>query len=63
MSQIKRFLHIHSGKYHDYVEGGTLEGHEVVLIHSKGVWLTVGAFEFDELVQYGIIELVEKEEV
>lgn len=37
MTTIKRFLHVFSGKYHDYVEGGTLEGHEVVMIYSKGV--------------------------
>lgn len=62
MTKIRRFLHVLSGKYHDYVEGGTLEGHEVVMIYSRGVWHTVGAFEFDELVQYGIIELVEEKQ-
>ena len=63
MSTIKRFFHPMSGTSHDYVEGGTLEGHEVIMIYSKGVWHTVGTKEFDELVQHGIIELVGKEEL
>ena len=63
MSTIKRFFHPLTGKYHDYVEGGTLEGFEVIMIYSKGVWHTVGTKEFDELVQYGIIEVIEKEDV
>ena len=63
MSTIKQFFHPLTGKHHDYVEGGTLEGHKVIMIYSKGVWHTVGAKEFDELVQYGIIELIEKEDV
>lgn len=58
MSTIKRFYHPMSEKYHDYVEGCTLEGHEVVSIYDKGVWYTVSAAEFDNLVKYGVIELL-----
>lgn len=63
MSLIKKFLYTPSGMHHDYVEGGTLEGFEVIMIYSKGVWNTIGAKEFDELVQHGVIELLSKEEV
>ena len=63
MSNIKQFKHMSSGVIHDYVDGATLEGHEVVMICSKGAWYTIGAAEFDNLVQHGIIELIEKEEV
>ena len=60
---IKQFFHPMSGKYHDYVDSLTLDGIPVTMIHSKGVWHTVDTREFDELVRYGIIELIEKEEV
>lgn len=56
MSQIKRFYHPMTEKYHDYVEG-----YEVVSIYTKGVWYTITAEEFDNLVQYGIIELLTSE--
>ena len=63
MSKIKQFKHVASGAIHDYVDGNTLDGVPVTMIYSKGVWHTVGTEEFDNLVQYGIIELIEKEEV
>lgn len=63
MSQIKRCYYPRSQKYHDYVDSHTLEGIPVTMIYSKGVWHTVGTKEFDELVQCGVIELIEKEEV
>lgn len=63
MSQIKRFVHLATNKYHDYVDSHTLDGIPVTMIYSKGVWHTVGTKEFDNLVQQGIIELIEKEEV
>ena len=63
MSQIKQFKHLASGVIHDYVDGHTLEGHAVTMLYSKGVWHTVGTEEFDELVQCGVIELIEEEEM
>ena len=63
MSNIKQFKHVASGVIHDYVDGHTLEGFEVVMIFSKGCWHTIGAGELAHLVQYGVIELLEKEVV
>jgi hypothetical protein len=63
MSNIKRFVHLATNKFYDYVDSHTLDGIPVTMIYSKGVWHTVGTKDFDELVQYGIIELIEKESV
>lgn len=69
MSNIKQFKHVASGVIHDYVDGHTLEGVEVTMLFAKGCWHTVASSEIDELIKYGIIELItcelliEKEEV
>ena len=63
MSNIKQFKHVASGVIHDYVDGHTLEGKEVTMLFSKGCWHTVSSSEIDRLVQFGIIELIEKEGV
>lgn len=69
MSNIKQFKHVASGVIHDYVDGRTLEGVEVTMLFAKGCWHTVASSEIDELIKYGIIELItcelliEKEEV
>ena len=61
MSNIKQFKHVVSGVIHDYVDGNTLEGIKVTMLFAKGCWHTVGTKEFEELIQFGIIELIEKE--
>lgn len=63
MSNIKQFKHVASGVIHDYVDGHTLEGVEVTMLFAKGCWHTVASSEIDRLVQYGIIELLNKEDV
>ena len=63
MSNIKQFKHVASGVIHEYVDSYTLEGFNVVMIFSKGCWHTVASSEIVELLKYGIIELIEKEDV
>lgn len=62
MSNIKQFKHAASGVIHDYVDGHTLEGIEVTMLFAKGCWHTVASSEIDELINNGVIELIEKED-
>lgn len=63
MSNIKQLKHIPSGAICAYVDGHIYDGHEIVLIDIRGVWKMVGAYDFDENVRNGIIELIEEEGV
>ena len=62
MSNIKQFKHVASGVIHDYVDGNTLDGVEVTMLFAKGCWHTVASSEIDELINNGVIELIEKED-